>query len=261
VAALYADGIVGLPAAFRPAWADELREDFETVFREARAFPGGTVSRGENRHYLAVHPERLRRFADLVTLPAVDELCAAVLGPEYEIVEVAFDVPEPGALHQRWHRDFRMPAATRERRELDSLAFNVTTVDVNETNGPFEVVPGSQWDEDAEFEHGMFPPEGWSARYEERSEPRFPRRGDLSARTGLAIHRGTANRSSEPRPVLVVGAVKPEVDTGDAHEIAVTPRYLDSLPSALRRRLRCTVVERLEPIVQKHTIEGLVMGV
>ncbi|MEV4767059.1 hypothetical protein AB0J89_30930 [Micromonospora chokoriensis] len=37
-------------------------------------------------------------------------------------------------------------------------------------------------------------------------------------------------------------------------------RLRESLPSSVREHLHCPVVDRLEPIRQKHTIEGLVTG-
>ena len=78
---LYRDGIVGLPGCFPPEWADALREDFEAAFADARSYPKGTISRGPQRYYFAVHPERIRGFVDLVSHPAVTGLCAEVLGP------------------------------------------------------------------------------------------------------------------------------------------------------------------------------------
>jgi hypothetical protein len=40
-----------------------------------------------------------------------------------------------------------------------------------------------------------------------------------------------------------------------------TRAYYDTLPESLKRHLTCRVVTGdLEPIVQAHTIEGLVMG-
>jgi hypothetical protein len=47
---------------------------------------------------------------------------------------------------------------------------------------------------------------------------------------------------------------------GDKHDTAVTRPYWESLPESVRRHLHCPVVDTLTPIVQKHTIEGLVMG-
>ena len=59
--------------------------------------------------------------------------------------------------------------------------------------------------------------------------------------------------------MLVLGAVAPYVDTSDAHRIEVTADWHRALPETLRKRLRCDVVERLEPSVQRHDIEGLMM--
>ncbi|GAA0584074.1 hypothetical protein GCM10010172_81290 [Paractinoplanes ferrugineus] len=42
--------------------------------------------------------------------------------------------------------------------------------------------------------------------------------------------------------------------------MAVTPGYREALPQQVRAHLHCPVVDRLTPITQKHTIEGLVMG-
>jgi len=259
-AAVRRDGVAGLRGAFSRAWAQTLCDDFATLFTEAQDIEGGTVSRGRERWYFAVHPERLHGFVDLVTHPAVTSLSEDLLGPDYEICEVAFDVPFPGAIHQPWHRDFEMPPETRDEGRLSSLAFNLTAVDVAPEMGPFEIAPGTQFDDGDAFAHGMFPPAAEYPRYEALSTRRLPQMGDASVRTGLAIHRGTPNRSARPRPVLVLGVVTPEVDTSGEHELHVTEAFYGALPADVRRRLRCTVVRELAPIVQRHTIEGLVMG-
>src|SRR5918997_3029319 len=111
-AALYRDGIVGLPGCFPPAWADLLREDFEAAFAAARSHPRGTINRGPQRYYFAVHPERIRGFVDLVSHPVISGLCTTFLGPDYVILELGFDVPLPGAQNQPWHRDFPIPPET-----------------------------------------------------------------------------------------------------------------------------------------------------
>lgn len=261
--AVYRDGIAGLPKSFPPSWADELHEDFEEAFAAARNSPQGTVGRGPHRYYFAVHPERLRRFADLAAHPVLRSVCEDVLGEDYQIIEVGFDVPLAGAKDQPWHRDFPTPPETRQSGRLTSLAFNITTVDVGPDMAPFEVVPGTHWDNGDEFDHEMFAPPEQAERYGLAGERRHPRRGDMSVRTGLTMHRGTANRSERSRAVLIIGAVTAELadspDT-DVHDITVTPQYYGSLPDTVRRHLRCTVVDELRPIVQKHDIEGLVMG-
>lgn len=260
IAALYSDGITARKGAFSPEWADLLREDIEVAFREALARPGGAVGRGPHRYYVEIHPEQLRGFVDLVDDPWVRSVCTAALGPDYRIVELGFDVPLEGAVNQPWHRDFPLPEETRTERRLTSLAFNVTAVDTEKDMGPFEIAPGTQWDDSPEFGHGMFPPRSHYARYEERAVRKFPQRGDISARTALTIHRGTKNNSSKSRPVLVLGVDGPEAANGDRHDAAVTRAYWEALPERVQRHLDCAVVDVLEPVTQMHTIEGLVMG-
>lgn len=258
--AIYAEGITALPGAFPVEWADAMREDIETAFAEAIARPGGAVGRGPKRYYVEIHPEQLRGFADLVTHPWVTAVCTAVLGPRYEIVELGFDIPFAGAVNQPWHRDFPMPEVTRAERRLNSLAFNLTGVDTTDDMGPFEIAPGTQFDDSPEFGHGMFPPRPHYPRYEKLAVRKYPKRGDISARSALTIHRGTVNRSRQSRPVLVLGVDAPDATNGDKHAMAVTRGYWETLPAQARDHLRCPVVDELTPITQKHTIEGLVMG-
>ncbi|MEU5667204.1 phytanoyl-CoA dioxygenase family protein [Streptomyces longwoodensis] len=260
VEALYSDGITARKGAFGVDWADRLREDVDAAFEEALSRPGGAVGRGPHRYYVEIHPEQIRGFVDLVDHPWVRSVCAAVLGPAYRIVEIGFDVPLEGAVNQPWHRDFPMPEETRAERRLTSLAFNVTTVDTTEDMGPFEIAPGTQWDDGPEFDHGMFPPKAHYGRYAERAVRKYPQRGDISARTALTIHRGTTNRSRLSRPVLVLGVDGPEADNGERHDLAVTRGFWERLPERVRRHLDCPVVDELVPVTQKHTIEGLVMG-
>jgi len=58
----------------------------------------------------------------------------------------------------------------------------------------------------------------------------------------------------------VLGADAPDARNAERHDLQLTRSYYDSLPAAVRPHLTCRVVDRLEPIGQAHTIEGLVMG-
>ncbi len=257
---LYGPGIVARRGAFERDWVARLREDVDTLFDEARRIPGGAVPRGPNRHYVEIHPERLRGFVDLMTHPWITTVARAVLGPGWRVVEVGFDVPGPGAMDQPWHRDFPMPEATRVGRRLDSLAFNLTTIDVTEDMGPFEIAPGTQWETGEDFAAGMFPPEANGPRYAARAERKLARMGDVSARSALTIHRGTANRSQLSRPVLVLGVDAPDARNGERHDLQLTRRYAATLPAGVLDHLACRLVDELEPIVQLHQIDGLTMG-
>ncbi len=257
---LYTDGTTALKGAFPDSWVDRLGEDVLAAFDEARSRKNGAIGRGPNRWYVEIHPESLRGFVDLVDHPWVRTVSEAVLGPDYSIVEVGFDIPFPGAKHQPWHRDFRSPSQTHTERRLTSLAFNVTTVDTTEDMGPFEIALGTQFDESPEFDHGMFPPKSCYPRYVERAVRKYPSRGDISARSALTLHRGTENFSDKLRPVLVLGVDGPEANNAEHHDLAVTRQFWDALPERVRVHLHCPVVDTLTPITQKHDIEGLVMG-
>ena len=171
---LYGDGIIALKGAFPREWVERLHEDVRELYADALTRPGGAVGRGPKRHYVEIHPERIRGFVDLATHPWVDAVSRAVLGPDYKIVEIGFDVPNPGAVNQPWHRDFPAPPETLVGRRLNSLAFNVTCVDTVPEMGPFEVAPGTQWDDPMEFEHGMFPPKSYWARYDALAQRKMP---------------------------------------------------------------------------------------
>jgi hypothetical protein len=260
VAQIRTDGIVGFKGAFSRAWVEQLGADVDVAFREALARPGGAVGRGPQRYYVEIHPEQLRGFADLAGHPWITAVAEAVLGPEYEIVEVGFDVPLPGAEYQPWHRDFPAPEETKTERRLTSLAINVTTVDTTDEMGPFEIAPGTQWEHGDDFEHGMFPPTSAYDRYRELAVRKYPQLGDISIRSALTIHRGTENRSQLSRPVLVLGLDAPGAGNAERHDLAITKAYRETLPSSVLDHLHCPVVDDLTPITQKHTIEGLVMG-
>jgi hypothetical protein len=257
---LYGDGIIACKGALTKEWVARLKEDIETLFAEARARPGGALERGPCRYYVEVHPERVRGFVDLVTHPWVTAVCRAVLGKDYKVVEAGFDIPFPGAMHQPWHRDFPAPEATLVGRRLNSLAFNLTTVDVTEEIGPFEIAPGTQWDDLAGGDL-MFPSKELYPRYEARAQRKLPKVGDISARSALTIHRGTANRSQLSRPVFVLGVDAADGRNAEKHDLQVTRPYWDALPEGVRAHLTCRVVDSLEDIYQAHTIEGLRMGV
>jgi hypothetical protein len=257
IGGLYGDGIISLQGAFSRPWVERMREDIRLLFEEAQSIPGGALPRGPQRWYVEVHPERIHGFVDIATHPWFVAVCEAVLGPDYRIVEIGFDVPFPGAADQPWHRDFPAPEATLKGRRLDSLAFNLTAVDSRPEHGAFEIAPGTQWDDLSGCKDGMFPPRSWWPRYIARKVGKLPQMGDISARSALTVHRGTANRSDEWRPVLVVGVDAPDGTNANHHDLQVTRPYLDSLPPRVRDHLTYRITDALKPVIQNHVIGGL----
>jgi hypothetical protein len=260
IGGLYGAGFIGLKNAFDREWVEQLHADVLQLYEDALQRPGGAVGRGPKRHYVEIHPENIKGFVALATHPWVTAVCKAVLGPEYKIVEIGFDVPNPGAMDQPWHRDFPAPPDTIVGRRLNSLAFNLTTVDVYEDMGPFEIAPGTQWDLPVGFEYEMFPAKSMYPRYQQRAERKLPKMGDISARSALTIHRGTANNSNRSRPALVLGVDAPGGINAERHDLHFTRSFYETLSEDLRSHLTCRVVEKLEPIQQAHTIERLMMG-
>jgi hypothetical protein len=60
--------------------------------------------------------------------------------------------------------------------------------------------------------------------------------------------------------VLVLGVDAPGAGHDELHDLMVTQDYFDALPLLVRDHLVCRLVDKLEPVIQKHDIEGLVMG-
>ncbi len=274
IEAIYRDGITGIPNLLPTEWADQLDEDLKKEFAAALSHEGGTAPRGWNRFYFEPYPERVRGFLDLITHPVITELSVRMFGNDYKVVELGCDIPLPGAINQPWHRDFPMPEETRQGR-LTSIAINASSVDVTPDMGPFQCVPGTHFEPGDDFDGGMFPDESRYAEYEGRMESRFGRRGSVSVRSGLALHRGSrSSNRSRIRPVAIVGIVSPEdravvkrianPEDPDVPRLRVSQQYIDSLSEDVLRYLSYEVVadteKNLPPHFTHHTFEGLKMA-
>ncbi len=273
---VYEKGITSLPNILPVRWADELDEDMALQFLKALAIENGegVAFRGWSRYYIELYPERLRGFVELVTNPAIVGLSREMLGDDYEIVELGADIPLPGAPEQPPHRDFPMPEPTRLHRRLTSLAFNASSVDVTPEMGPFNIAPGTHFDDGSDFVKEMFPIGEKKQEYNQRMEARLAKRGSVSARSGLTLHKGSQN-NGRMRQVLILGVVSREDRAHSATTQELAPDYIaptlkmsqefyDSLDDTLRSHLRYEIVAdtaaNLPPLKTPHSIEGLVMG-
>ncbi len=273
---VYEKGITSLPNILPVQWANELDEDMGLQFLKALQIENGegVAFRGWSRFYIELYPERLRGFVELVTNPAIVGLSREMLGDDYEIVELGADIPLPGAPEQPPHRDFPMPEPTRLHRRLTSLAFNASSVDVTPEMGPFNIAPGTHFDDGSDFVKEMFPVGEKKQEYNQRMEARLAKRGSVSARSGLTLHKGSQN-NGRMRQVLILGVVSREDRAHSATTQELAPDYIapslkmsqefyDSLDDTLRQHLRCDIVAdttaSLPPLKTPHSIEGLVMG-
>ena len=117
--------------------------------------------------------------------------------------ELAVDTPLENSDYQVIHRDHRLRSPDLpelDPREPFQFGVNFPLVDVTEENGPFEIVRGTHVIED-EIADEMIR----SGDAESKMEPLLMSAGDVMVRDVRGLHRGTPNRTSVPRPMVVVG--------------------------------------------------------
>jgi hypothetical protein len=265
-------GMVVVRGAFPPEWADALDEDLAREFSLALRTPGGVAPRGWNRFYFEPYAERVRGFWDIVQHPAIVALSEHMFGADWQVVELGCDIPLPGAEDQPWHRDFPMPGPTREEGRLTSIAVNASAVDV--VDGPFQGILGTHLDPGDDFEGQMFPADERTPELTARLQAFHARRGNVSVRSGLMLHRGSAmGIHARMRQVAIVGIVSTDdraivdrlADPGDPHppRIRLSQEALDRVPAQVRAHLSHEVVAEttatLPPHHTEHSFEGLKM--
>ncbi|HYV86435.1 MAG TPA: phytanoyl-CoA dioxygenase family protein [Patescibacteria group bacterium] len=129
--------------------------------------------------------------------PVIEELVTAVLDSwRYGVTKA--ECPLKNAATMAWHPD----VPNDETRDPSKpprpvrLTFNVPLVDVNDSNGAMEIIPGSHRMHHHDCAaHILEVPHIYPTRI-------LLRRGDAMLRDGNALHRGTTNMTDEPRVLL-----------------------------------------------------------
>ena len=134
-------------------------------------------------------------FGDADVLAIVENL----VGKDFVMCQLATDTPLKGSDYQDLHRD-TPPLFPELNAETPSfqLAVNFPLVDVTEENGPFETTYGTHL---MTRENALEKIETGAVKFEKL----MMKVGDLMIRDVRAIHRGTPNRTDEPRPMCVIG--------------------------------------------------------
>jgi len=153
------------------------------------------------------------------------------------MVQMGVDVPFQGSDYQETHRDFRPLFNDRIVTPLYALAVNFPLVEVTAENGPFQMARGT---------HVLPREEGLKkvASGEIPMESFYMQPGDVMVRSPLALHRGSPNRTNQPRPMVVMGYAMHWLHTPKV-ELTLQQDYYESLPVEMRQMLRCQVVEQL----------------
>jgi len=231
------DGICMIRGLLDRRLVEEWAAAFDALYRQRQARPGGLAPRERARYYLTF--PWVAPFADLHVFanPVVLGVLNRVFAQEYVMVQLGADVPVQGSDYQETHRDFRPLFTDQIVTPLYALAVNFPLVDVTEENGPFQMARGTH----------VLPRAEGLARIAAGDIPMesFPMQmGDVSIRTPLALHRGSPNRTATPRPMVVMGYVMHWLHTPKV-ELTLPRDFYEGLPDALRKLLRCEVVERL----------------
>ncbi|MDT4896981.1 MAG: hypothetical protein QOH25_2058 [Acidobacteriota bacterium] len=234
------DGHCVLRGHFPKATLNAWREAFMPLLEAHIAREGHLQNRGAARYYVTL--PFTQPFSDPLIFEDEDVLAIVELlvGEDPVMCQLATDTPLLGSEYQDIHRDTPplFPETGQETPPFQ-LAVNFPLVDVTLENGPFEVTRGT---------HMMSKEEGLRllATGEIKLEPITMQLGDVIIRDVRALHRGTPNRTREPRPMVVLGysrrwLFRPEVSIR-------VPRFaLDTLSERARRLLRFNpIVESLD---------------
>ena len=183
------------PAEKLRAW----RESFLPLLDEHIKREGDKKNRGSARYYVTLPFSE--PFADPQFYEDEDILAIVgrLAGDDFVMCQLATDTPLLGSEYQEIHRDTPplFPESGRETPPFQ-LAVNFPLVDVTLENGPFEVARATHMLPKAEaqrlIETGERPLEAITMNL-----------GDVMIRDVRGLHRGTPNRSGEPRPMVVIG--------------------------------------------------------
>ncbi len=198
------NGLILFRGLFPPSLIDDMNAQFkELLALEMDMEDRGMAPSGRGRSRYAI---RIDTYLDKIggplndprvrRNPLVEELATEILGP-WEHGKLIVECPCKGSDYMGWHNDPLVPytADLPEAKRPNQLKFHVPLVEVNDKNGPMEVIPGS---------HRMYYFEGDEAVKAIPallSAPVLTAKGDAFLRDADLIHRGTPNTTEEPRPL------------------------------------------------------------
>lgn len=244
------DGFCVLPKHFSPEKLDQWRQSFLPLLEQHISREGHLQNRGPARYYVTLP------FAEPFADPSIyedDDILALVeelVGADAVMCQLATDTPLLGSTTQDIHRD-ALPLFPETGQETPpfQLAVNFPLVEVTMENGPFEV---------ARRTHMMSKEEGLRQleRGEVVLEPIEMQLGDVMIRDVRGLHRGTPNRTDEPRPMVVIGysrrwLFRPEVS------INIPRAVFDTLSDRARHLLRFNpIIESLDDIPEMERYQS-----
>lgn len=175
------------------------REACLPLLEKQRELEGEKTSRGPNRYYVTFPFREPFNDPEFFEDPDILALVEKLAGRNFVMCQLASDTPVLGSDYQDIHRDCPpLFPETGEETPMFQLALNFPLVDVTPQNGPLEIVRGT---------HLMSRDEGMKKLESGETfiEPVPMQMGDVLLRDVRTLHRGTPNKTSEPRPMVVIG--------------------------------------------------------
>lgn len=223
---LHARGYVILKGAVPEAVVAELRTHFEELYNESvrqyhnghRATPCGDLQASANSTFwergsrFRIFPKLRGVFASRYVLrnPFAHSVVAETLGADYYCKSVSSDTCIKGSTYQAPHRDIGFYDSA----EVPGCLVNIPLMRCGLHNGPIEVWPGGThlWRSEIFCRFKVQPfvqddpnPEVEALARHLPSELIELRPGELMIRDPGMLHRGTPNRTDEPRTMLTAG--------------------------------------------------------
>jgi hypothetical protein len=193
------DGHCILPRHFSREILKKWHEKFLPLLEDHIIREGNLKNRGAQRYYVTLPFEEMWADARIYEDPDVLAICEDLVGADMVMCQLATDTPLNGSEYQDIHRD-TPPLFPELQQETPAyqLAVNFPLIDVTAENGPFEVIKGT---------HMMTKEKGLQLMHagELKIEPVMFELGDVMVRDVRALHRGTPNRTDNPRPMCVIG--------------------------------------------------------
>lgn len=192
---------------------------------------GFLKNRGAGRYYVTLPFVPPWANESIIIDPDVLAIVEKLVGEDPVLCQLATDTPVLGSDYQVTHRDAPplFPELEHETPAFQ-LAINFPLVDVTLENGPIEIARGTHM---MKKDHAMRLLE----QGEIKLEPYPMNMGDVMIRDVRGLHRGTPNRTEEPRPMVVVGysrrwLLRPEVS------ITIPDETWNALSDRAKRLLR-----------------------
>ncbi len=222
---------------------DRIREVWIPIRDRDIERQGEYPSRGRLRYNVRVPFERPFVDPGIFEQPALVEFLERVLGPDYIWSHFDSNIPLPGTDYQKWHRDDGAALFPGVPTPAYAVAVKFPLVDTSEENGSTEIIPCTQYIADKDLLTDLDTVFGAGANRRGRYYPiRLNlQKGSLSVQDGRPFHRGTPNRSDQPRDELCMGFCRPWLFSRWQHEYTEKhfPRDLwESLSEHARQVLR-----------------------